>query len=216
MPFRDLKGHRAQMTLLGRALTADDDRRGAAGVIVLGYGVWNRRFGGDAGVLGRRVSLGGTDYTVVGVMPKGFEYPRAAEVWIPLVPAIDSMVDNPQVAFLNLVGRLRPGVSRAGAREETERLLKEAATAAGFANVVPPAPQLVPLADELLANTRRGMLVLLGAAGASALVYGTSLRDHPQRPIVASAPWMALVAVVAAAAVWILQQPMDMRGMNVG
>ncbi|HEX6048350.1 MAG TPA: ABC transporter permease [Gemmatimonadaceae bacterium] len=155
---------------LGRALTPDDDRRGAAGVIVLGYGVWNRRFGGDAGVLGRRVALGGTDYTVVGVMPKGFEYLRGAEVWIPLVPAIDSMVDNPQVAFLNLVGRLRPGVSTSGAREETERLLTQAAAAAGFANVVLPAPRLVPLADELLANARRGLLVLLGAAALVLLV----------------------------------------------
>ena len=155
---------------LGRTLTPDDDRRGAARAIVLGYGVWNRRFGADATVLGRRVELGGTDYTVVGVMPKGFEYPRGAEVWIPLVPAIDSMVDNPQVAFLNLVGRLRSGISTNGAREETERLLKQAAAAAGFANAVLPAPRLVSLADELLANTRRGMLVLLGAAGLVLLV----------------------------------------------
>jgi polyferredoxin len=59
-------------------------------------------------------------------------------------------------------------------------------------------------------------LVLLGAAGAAALVWATSLRDHPRRAIAASVPWLVLVAIVAVAAIWTLQQPMDMRGMSVG
>ena len=163
----DVLGTRA---FLGRGLTPDDDRRGAAPAIVLGYGVWNRRFGGQAAVIGQRVELGGTGYTVVGVMPKGFEYPRGAEVWIPLVPAIDSMVDNKQVAFLNLVGRVRPGVSTTAAREETDRLLAQTATAAGFTSAALPAPRLISLEEELVGNARRGMLVLLGAAGLVLLV----------------------------------------------
>ena len=59
-------------------------------------------------------------------------------------------------------------------------------------------------------------LVLLGAAGAAALVYVTALRDAPRRAVAASASWMLLVAMVAVAAIWILQQPMDMRGMSGG
>jgi predicted permease len=163
----DVLGARA---MLGRALTPDDDRRGAAPALVLGHGVWARRFGSDAAVVGRRVELGGTRYTVVGVMPRGFEYPKGAEVWIPLVPAIDSLVDNRQIAFLNVVGRLRPGVPAAGAVQELDGLLAQSAAAAGVPRTAVPASRLVPLEEELLGDARRGMLVLLGAAGLVLLV----------------------------------------------
>ena len=156
--------------MLGRTLRVDDDRRGAAPVIVLGYGVWRRRFGGDGAVLGRRVELSGRPFTVVGVMPKGFEYPRGSEAWIPLVPAIDSLVDNRQIAFLNLIGRVRRGVSVDGARQEAERLLARSAALAGVHNAAQAPPRLTPIADELLGDARRGMVVLLAAAGLVLLV----------------------------------------------
>ena len=59
-------------------------------------------------------------------------------------------------------------------------------------------------------------IVLLGAAGAAALVLATSRRDHPRQAVAASVPWIAVVALVAGAAIWVLQQPMDMRGMSAG
>src|SRR4029453_12997453 len=90
--------------MIGRALTPDDDRRGAAPVIVLGYDVWARRFGAERSVLGRRVELNGTRYTVVGVMQKGFEYPRGSEAWIALVPAIDTLLANPRIPFFTIGG----------------------------------------------------------------------------------------------------------------
>jgi putative ABC transport system permease protein len=163
----DVLGARA---MLGRTLTTDDDRPGAAPAIVLGYGVWTRKFGGHGAVLGRSVELSGTRYTVVGVMPKGFEYPRGSEAWIALVPAIDSLVENRQIAFLNLVGRVRPGVSLDGARQEAERLFAQSAAAAGVPSTAVAAPQLTPIADELLGDVRRGMVVLLAAAGLVLLV----------------------------------------------
>ena len=156
--------------LLGRTLTPDDDRSGAAPAIVLGWGVWKRKFGGDGAVLGRRVELSGTRFTVVGVMPKGFEYPRGAEAWVALVPAIDSLVDNRQIAFLNIIGRVRTGVSLAAARDEAGRLLAQSAAAAGVSAAAIAAPQLMPLEEELLGDIRRGMAVLLAAAGLVLLV----------------------------------------------
>ena len=99
-------------------------------------GMWERQFGGQRSVLGQRVELNGTRYTVVGVMPRGFEYPRGSEAWIALVPAIDSLVDNPRIAFLNIVGRVRPGVSVEGARQDAERLLARSVAAAGLSNTV--------------------------------------------------------------------------------
>jgi len=156
--------------MIGRALTPDDDRRGAAPVIVLGYDVWARRFGAERSVLGRRIELNGSRYTVIGVMPKGFEYPRASEAWIALVPAIDTLVDNPRIAFLNIVGRVRRGVSTDGARQDAERLLARSAAAAGLSNTVTGAVQLTPLDVELLGDARRGMLVLLAAAALVLLI----------------------------------------------
>ena len=150
--------------LLGRTLTPDDDRHAAAPVIVLGYGMWERQFGGERSALGRRVELNGTSFTVVGVMPRGFEYPRGAEAWIALVPAIDSLVDNPRIAFLNIVGRVRPGLSMEGARQDAERLLARSAAAAGLSNAVTGVVQLTSVDAELRGDARRGMLVLLAAA----------------------------------------------------
>jgi len=138
----DVLGARA---LLGRTLTPDDDRRGAAPVIVLGYGTWERQFSRQQSVLGQRIELNGTRYTVVGVMPHGFEYPRGSEAWIALVPAIDTLVDNPHIAFLNIVGRVRPGVSTEGARQDAERLLARSAAAAGLSNTVSGTVQLTPV-----------------------------------------------------------------------
>ena len=156
--------------LFGRALTPQDDRRGAAPVIVLGYGVWARQFGGQRSVLGQRIELNGTRFTVVGVMPRGFEYPRGSEAWIALVPAIDTLVDNNQIAFLNIVGRIRAGVSENGAREEAERLLAQSAAAAGVPRAVVGAVQLTSLNTELLGDARRGMVVLLAAAALVLLI----------------------------------------------
>ena len=163
----DMLGARA---LLGRTLTLDDDRKGAAPALVLGYGVWTRAFGGSRDVVGRRVELSGTPYTVVGVMPKGFEYPRGAEAWVALVPSIDTLVDNKQIAFLKAVGRVQTGVSHEAARREAERLLRASATAAGIPSNVVLAPRLTPIGSELLGDARRGLLVLLAAAALVLLV----------------------------------------------
>jgi putative ABC transport system permease protein len=155
---------------LGRTLSPDDDRLVAAPVIVLSHGLWTRTFGSDDGVLGRLVELNGTRYTVVGVMPRGFEYPRGSEAWIALVPAIDSLVDNKQIAFLNIIGRVKPGVGPGAARQEAERLLTRAAVTAGIPTTAIPIPRLTSLEDELLGDARRGMLVLLASAAFVLLV----------------------------------------------
>jgi predicted permease len=156
--------------LIGRTLSPDDDRRGAAASIVLGHGVWTRKFGGDVSVIGRRVELSGTRYTVVGVMPKGFEYPRGAEAWIALVPAIDTLENNRQIAFLNIIGRVRAGSSPEAARQEASRLLAQSGAAAGIPSSSFAAPTLTSLEQELLGDARRGMVVLLAAAGLVLLV----------------------------------------------
>jgi predicted permease len=70
--------------LLGRTLINSDEAPGAPNVLVIGYGVWQRRFAGDSNVVGRSVQLNGVASTVVGVMPQGFEFPVAHQLWVPL------------------------------------------------------------------------------------------------------------------------------------
>jgi predicted permease len=97
--------------LLGRAFQAGDDRPGAPGVTVVSYGFWQQELGGDPGVVGRRIEIGGDPVEVVGVMPRGFYFPSPIfRIWRPLDldPASEMYQGN---GWLVLVGRERPGLT---------------------------------------------------------------------------------------------------------
>jgi putative ABC transport system permease protein len=103
---------------MGRLFTGSDDRDGAPGTMLLSWSMWQTRFGGDPGVMGRRLLLDGTPCTVIGVMPADFHFPnRTATFWVPLQlneEAYQDRNDN----FLQVVARLKPGVSVAQARAD--------------------------------------------------------------------------------------------------
>jgi len=106
---------------LGRGLTAADDVPNAPRVLVLSYAMWMSRFGGDPSIVGTRINLDDGLHTIVGVMPRGFDVPRGAQLWTPVVPILAS--SSPQaldsVGVLYMVARLRPGVTRDAARDES-------------------------------------------------------------------------------------------------
>ncbi len=115
---------------LGRAFLTEDDRPGARRVAVLGYGLWQRRFSGDAAVVGREIALDGNSTLVVGVMPKDFDFPVAGtELWVPLRispteppnPAIPA-ASYRSYRILSLVARLKTDVSLAQARADMRGL----------------------------------------------------------------------------------------------
>lgn len=110
---------------LGRALQAGDDVQGATPVIVISYGLWQRSFGGDAGVLGQSVRLLGTHMSIVGVMPRGFDYPRDAEVWVPLLPLYPGGVDDEPNVELDIIGRLASGVKVEQVSRELHAVLSQ-------------------------------------------------------------------------------------------
>lgn len=102
--------------LLGRTLEPADVRAGAPPVAVLGYDVWQARFGGEPGVVGRSLRLDDVPATVVGVMPEGFAFPENHSLWTPLrTDTADYDRGGPTVTVF---GRLAPGYTRAEAREE--------------------------------------------------------------------------------------------------
>ncbi len=97
--------------VLGRLFTAEDDRWGAPANVLLGYPLWQSLFGGDPNILGRKLVLNDAPYTVIGVLPRGFNFPnREISLWVAL-PMPDDAYQDRNNNFLRCVAKLKPGVS---------------------------------------------------------------------------------------------------------
>lgn len=105
---------------LGRVLDQDDNVHGSAAVAVIGYDLWDRLYDKDPGVLGEQISLNGLVYSVVGVMPQGFEYPLNHEVWVSY--PLWEMPEPNTLGWMTLMGKLKPGVSVEQAQDEFNSL----------------------------------------------------------------------------------------------
>jgi predicted permease len=129
--------------VLGRAITDADEQPAAPHVAVISYGYWNRRFGGDATIVGKAVTVGGQPSTIIGVAPPeffGVEPGRSIDLWLPLskygglqpfgIKASDrSMFDNGDWWWLDIMGRLKPGLSPVQAQAQAEVAFQQAAAA---------------------------------------------------------------------------------------
>src|SRR5262249_12302421 len=156
--------------LLGRAFTPEDSKPGQNTVVVLSYGLWQRRFGADPNVIGRKVMLNAMDYTVIGVMPPDFKWHvrknsqtgQAAELWTPW--AISSGFKQFRGRFICAVARLKSGVTLTQARAEmgviAARLAEQHKQFNRGYGV-----NLVPLREQFAGEIRRALLVLMGAVG---------------------------------------------------
>ena len=107
--------------MFGRVLNEADERAGAAPVVLLGYNVWTNRFDSDPQILGRSVQLGNTFATVVGVMPKGYAFPKAHELWLPLRADVAG-VEPRRGSKINVFGRLASGMTIENAQAELTSL----------------------------------------------------------------------------------------------
>lgn len=106
---------------LGRTFVAGEDEPGQDRLVVLSWGLWQRRFGGDSGVLGTVLSINGIPRTIIGVMPDGVRYPAPAEMWAPYAPPPETWTRR-QAHYLLVTGRLAPGRTIAEARAELATL----------------------------------------------------------------------------------------------
>lgn len=160
--------------LVGRPLRADDDRIGAENVLVLSRRLWQSRFGGDAGIVGRRVIVGGQPFTIVGVMPGDVDQPRLVEAWM-TVTAMQSTTTSPLArqameTELDMVARLEPGVSVREAAAELRTLgpaidaLRPTGDGRGFV------PQLQAYREFVIGDTRAALQVLFAAVGLVLLI----------------------------------------------
>src|SRR6266478_3853409 len=99
----------------GRLFSAAEEQPGTDQVAIVSYGSWQRQFGGDPRLLGKTISLSGRVYTIVGIMPKGFDYPVPVEFWVPLALTPAEKADRTQLS-LNALARLKNDISVSQAR----------------------------------------------------------------------------------------------------
>ena len=162
--------------LLGRIFTPAEDQPGAAGTVVLSYRLWQAEFGGEADAIGRRLNLEGTPYTVIGVMPREFSFPAGdTALWVAARLEEVSFQDRKD-NFLNVVGRLKQGVSPEQARAEMNVIAGQLERQFPKENVNTGAT-VNPLRDDLSGKSRGLLWALSGAAICVLLIACTNLAN---------------------------------------
>jgi predicted permease len=113
--------------LLGRTIQAGEDVPGGDRVAVLGYGMWQRRFGSDSSIIGTSLRANGVPFTIVGVMPEGYRFPNDASIWLPL--QLDPVaLERGGGQWLNIAGRLKEGVTVEQATADVNAIAARLAT----------------------------------------------------------------------------------------
>jgi putative ABC transport system permease protein len=154
----------------GRAFTADDDRPGAPGVVVLSDGLWRRKFGADPAIVGRSVIINGSSRQVVGIMPPTFRYPSpSTQVWYPL--QLDPAHTDAGSFNYDAVARLKPGATREAAVADLARAIPRLLDE--YPSDIPRAmfekahltPIVTSLHDAVVGDVSRLLWILLAAVG---------------------------------------------------
>ncbi len=151
---------------LGRLFTAKEESKGTHHVAVLSDHLWRNRYGGDRGIIGRTIALEGMPYTVLGVMPKDFNFPagpRTVDLWTPFLPPDQALTAGSRGwHWINVIGLMKPGVTVEGADQEMKQI-------AHRLQVEYPQSQAnrsataITLQESLVGDVRPVLLVLLGA-----------------------------------------------------
>jgi putative ABC transport system permease protein len=156
--------------LLGRAFLPAEEQRGNHLVAVLSYGLWQRRFGANPSIIGQSITLNGLSYTVVGVMPQGFEPPQFSgidferpELWAPFAPDLSQWSRSGRAVDTG-IARLKPGVTTAQAEAEMATIARQLQqqypeSNTGFST------SLASLQDQLVGSIRPALFVFLVAVG---------------------------------------------------
>lgn len=158
--------------ILGRGFTAADDSASANGTVVLSWSLWQRRFGGDPGILNRTIDLNARPYTVIGVMPAWFEFPDSrTQLWAPVYHEMPAkMMSVLDMHTFRVVGRLKPGVTAAQATADLSlisRRIHDAHLDDPFVNA---AANSRPLLEHMVGDIRRPLYVLLAATACLLLI----------------------------------------------
>jgi putative ABC transport system permease protein len=162
--------------VLGRIFTEADDRPEAPKVVVINYEIWQRLFGGRADALGQTLVLAGVPCTVVGVMPRGFNFPDTQiDFWAPAQMSAAERTSRTEF-YLLIIGRLADGVSPGAARAELDSIMARLRAEFPEANGTV-ALDAQPLRDALVANVSQLLWILMGSVGCVLLIACANLAN---------------------------------------
>jgi putative ABC transport system permease protein len=150
--------------ILGRTFTLEEDSPHGGKVVMLSYGLWQRKFAGDPSILGKSLSLGNDPYTIVGVLDKQFQSDSAADIWVPFQfdPASNDMTHDFQAS-----GLLSPNITQAQADAQMTSVTAQ------FRRAYPKSNDelgMVPLSDAIIGDARQSLVVMLGAVSLVLLI----------------------------------------------
>ena len=163
---------------IGRLFSMSDDDAGAGRVVVLSHAFWQRRFGGDASMVGRVVMLNGEDWTVVGVLPSTFHAPvqtTQPDLFRPIRRPADSRCGRGCIT-VRAIGRLKPGVSIGAAQADLARIAARLAREFPATNAKVTS-WLIPLHEQLTGNSKRALFALSAAVGFVLLIGCVNLAN---------------------------------------
>jgi predicted permease len=150
---------------LGRNIRPEEDQPGAGPVVVIGDGLWKRKFASSPDVLGKSLTLNGKTYTIVGVAPSRLPVFSPTDVYVPIGQWADPTFLDRRISMgMNSIGRLKPGVTFEQARADMDRIGRNLETAYPDSNKGT-GITLVPLKTDVIGDVRGVLLVLLGAVG---------------------------------------------------
>jgi len=155
--------------LLGRDFLAEEDRAGATPAVILSYGFWQRRFGGDQSVIGKQLTLNNQSFTVVGITPANFQFGEEADVSVPIGLQAERFRLRGRDPGTDVVARLKPNVSEQQAETELNLI------AARLEQQYPESNKgrrvrVTPLHESFVGDVRQPLLILLGAVGLVLLI----------------------------------------------
>jgi putative ABC transport system permease protein len=151
---------------LGRGIESADDRPGAVPVVMISHSLWLRRFSGDPNILGKSIRMGTVSYSVIGILPPDLQFPVPnLDVWVPLEQAISANDMRFRSAqYLDVFARLKSGITLDQAREDVNRIA--ASLKRAYPNTTSGAGAVIlPMQDDLVADIRPGLLILMVATG---------------------------------------------------
>lgn len=162
----------------GRCLQLEDSQPGSQRTVMLSYGVWQRLFGGDRGIIGNTITLNGDSYTVVGVMPRTFIIPGAdTDIATPVVLETDPRRSDRGANFLRVFARLKPGYTPQQVQGEMNSISSNLQQLYPATNAKKTPPKVFALHEEVVGSYRTGLMMILGAVGLVLLIACSNLAN---------------------------------------